>query len=79
VPRFYPNAVTLSKEQGVTEQLTHIQALIAKRIPGGFAVKDSFCTLDLLSLDFRLLFDAVWLWRPPSLAKPAGAGAGIRL
>ncbi len=78
VPRFYPNAVTLSKTHGVTEQLRHIQALMAEKIPGGFAVKDSFCRLDLAPLDFRLLFEAVWLWRPASLSTPERAIAGMR-
>ena len=78
VPRFYPNAVTLSSTQGAAEQLTHIQDLMAEAIPAGLAVKDSFYTLDLAPLEFRLLFEVTWLWRAPGVPKPDGAVAGIR-
>ncbi len=75
-PRFFPNAVTLST-QGSATQLARIQDIIAPKLPGDWAVKDSFCTLDLAQLAFRLLFEAAWLWRFPSLPKPKGVVSGI--
>ena len=78
VPRFYPNVVTLSRTQGTFEILTYIQELIAEKIPGSLAVKDSFCTLDLMPLDFRLLFEAAWLWRTPSQPRLDDAIDGIQ-
>ncbi len=77
VPRFYPNAVTLSQTQGVAEQLAQIQDMNAEGIPGNWAVKDSFCILDLAPLAFQPLFEATWLWRAPSLPKPKVVGVGI--
>ena len=78
VPPFYPNVVTLSGMQARVEQLALIQELAAQKVPGGLGVKDSFCTLDLAPLGFRLLFDAAWLWRPPSQPDPDGAILGIQ-
>lgn len=66
VPRFYPNAVTLSGAEGLAEQPAAIQALIAEGKLDSLAVKDSFCTLDLAPLGFHLLFEATWLWRAPT-------------
>ena len=40
VPRFYPNAGTLGAPS--QQQLDLIDELLAARIPGGWAVKDSF-------------------------------------
>lgn len=78
VPRFYPNVVTLADEHRSAEQLTHIRDLIAADLPGSWAVKDSFSTLDLAALDFQPLFDATWIWREPSRPIPDAAVAGIR-
>lgn len=73
VPRFYPNAVTLSESQETATQLWLIQDLLAAELPGDTTVKDSFCTLDLAPLGFDVLFEATWLWRSPSDPRPAGA------
>jgi hypothetical protein len=72
-PRFYPNAVTLT-EHGLAAQMAGLRELIDERPGGALAVKDSFRTLDLGSLGFRVLFEAEWIWRPAGRALP---GAGI--
>jgi hypothetical protein len=56
VPRYYPNAVTLTAETGITAQMAAIQTLT------GSSVKDSYQTLDLAPLGFNPLFDATWIW-----------------
>jgi len=78
VPRFYPNAVTLSGVEGVAEQLAAIQSLIAEGRLDRLAVKDSFCALDLAPLGFQLLFEATWLWRAPSAPEPSAEMNGIQ-
>src|SRR4051794_3067323 len=65
-PRFYPNAVTL-KVMGSEAQIPAIQRLLDSETLAGFAVKDSFLTLNLAPLGFNPLFEAVWLWRSESL------------
>jgi hypothetical protein len=69
-PPFYPNAVTLAAAHALDAQVAHIHDLIAAGIPGAWAVKDSFCTLDLTPLGFHLLFEAMWIYRPDTLAWP---------
>jgi hypothetical protein len=64
VPRFYPNAGTLAEPS--RRQLELIDELLAARLPSGWAVKDSFCSLDLASRGFRVLFDAEWIYLPVS-------------
>ncbi len=76
-PRFYPNAVTLSA-QGSAAQLERLHELVETGIPGAWGVKDSFSTLDLAPLGFRLLFDAAWLWWPASRPAPQSGSAGAR-
>ncbi|MBV8189590.1 MAG: hypothetical protein JOY64_23540 [Alphaproteobacteria bacterium] len=62
VPRFYPNAVTLTHgEQARAEQRSAIELLAASNLPGRWAVKDSFAALDLSRLGFEVLFDASWI------------------
>jgi len=77
VPRFYPNVVTLATRDGMAAQLAHIQALMATDLPGGWGVKDSFCSLDLAALGFAPLFEATWLWRAPFQALPDRAASGL--
>lgn len=74
VPRFYSNAVTL-KRDGVAEQLAAIQTLSG--VLDVFSVKDSFSTLDLTPLGFRLLFEAMWLWREADRPLPDHAPDGV--
>src|ERR1700722_8120221 len=64
-PRFYPNAVTLSSSQS-TRQYEIIRALIKMGIPGDWAVKDSFDTLDLASGGFHEVIRGEWIHRPTS-------------
>ncbi|MCL5994544.1 MAG: hypothetical protein M1546_00625 [Chloroflexi bacterium] len=70
VPRFYPNAVTLSNTRGLAEQRALIQDLIATSTLPNLAIKDSFCALDPAPFACHLLFEATWLWRSTSLPKP---------
>jgi len=77
VPRFYPNVVTLSTQDGTAAQLAHIRALVAAGLPGSWGVKDSFCSLDLATLGFQPLFEATWLWRAPFQPLPNRAASGL--
>ncbi len=73
-PPFYPNVVTFSHKE-VDRQVEQIRELLSAGIPGEWAVKDSFCTLDLVPLGFHVLFDATWIYRPvihPPEAKADG-------
>ena len=64
-PRFYPNAVTLTASQS-TRQYEIVRALIEIGIPGDWAVKDSFDTLDLASEGFHELMRGEWVHRRTS-------------
>ena len=66
VPRFYPNAITLSDRRDVHVQRTHLETLLALNLPASWGIKDSFCALDLTRLGFQLQFEATWLWRTPT-------------
>jgi hypothetical protein len=77
VPRFYPNAVTLSANSGVADQLAAIRDLVATAPLVSFGVKDSFTTLDLAPLAFHVLFEAQWLWRAGSRPPPARLDTGL--
>lgn len=60
LPRFYPNAQTLA--EGNSRQLNLVQELIDQGLPSGWAVKDSFASLDLTACGFTVLFDAQWIY-----------------
>src|SRR5207244_420931 len=60
VPRFYPNAVTLTGNEGAADQRAAIETLVAENGLTGFGVKDSFYSLDLAPLNFHVLFEATW-------------------
>ena len=77
VPPFYPNAITLT-DADAGAQLASIRDLLSAGIPGAWAVKDSYCALDLAPLGFQVLFDAQWIWRSPSLPLPADTVANVR-
>lgn len=64
-PRYYPNLVTLTPAVRAAPQMAQIQALLRSDLPGGWAVKDSFSTLDLAPLGFQVAFSASWLWLAP--------------
>jgi hypothetical protein len=77
VPRFYPNAETLAEPS--QRQLDLIDELVAARLPPGWAVKDSFCMLDLASRGFRVLFAAEWVYLPISRVRDvAHTGKALR-
>jgi hypothetical protein len=64
VPRFYPNVVTLTTgEADIVEQRQAVRILLKSNLPGRWAVKDSFNTLDIARLGFDVLFDANWIRR----------------
>jgi hypothetical protein len=77
-PPFYPNAVTLAAGHDHDAQLGHIRDLIAARIPGAWAVKDSFSALDLASLGFKILFEAMWIYRSPTAVRPTEWNTDVR-
>ncbi len=69
-PPFYPNVVTLDPEAGQTAVGPIIDELQAAPSLAAFAVKDSFCTLDLEKVGFVRLFDASWIWKEPARPRP---------
>lgn len=77
-PRYYPNLVTLRDTNDQTAVLDQIRGLIELPLPGSWAVKDSFCTLDLSAQGFDLLFDASWIWREPLPREPIVQASEIR-
>jgi hypothetical protein len=72
-PRFYPNAVTLSRGEGdITEQRQIVRILLKSNLPGRWAVKDCFNSLDIARLGFDVLFEANWIrHRPPEAVSPS--------
>ena len=67
-PRFYPNIVTLSPDDLSAQR--HAVERLRQALPGSWAVKDSFATLDLAPLAFTQLFEAQWIWRPGDAQPP---------
>lgn len=64
VPRFYPNVVTLTTgEADIAEQRQAVRILQKSHLPGRWAVKDSFKTLDIARLGFEVLLEANWIRR----------------
>ena len=61
-PRFYPNVVTLARDDtAIAEQLGNIEILQKSNLPGRWAVKDSFLALDLSRRGFEVLQEASWI------------------
>lgn len=77
MPRFYPNAVTLS-DSASAAQLAGIGDLVAAGLSGEWGVKDSFAVLDLAPLGFRVLFDAQWICRSAAVPPPDMSIADVR-
>jgi hypothetical protein len=76
VPRFYPNVVSLTTGKVDTdEQRQVVRMLLKSNLPGRWAVKDSFKTLDIARLGFDVLFEANWIRLPPS--RPASTVVGF--
>jgi len=62
VPRFYPNVVTLTTGKAdIVEQRQTVRILQKSNLPGRWAVKDSFNTLDIARLGFEVLLEANWI------------------
>ncbi|MBS0519058.1 MAG: hypothetical protein JSR90_10220 [Proteobacteria bacterium] len=62
VPRFYPNVITLTTgEPDIEEQRQTVRLLLSSHLPGRWAVKDSFKTLNLTRLGFDVLQEANWV------------------
>lgn len=73
MPRFYPNAVTLAGDEAArAAQLADLDILAASHLPGRWAVKDSFATLDLSRRGFDVLLEASWMRATMPADGPAG-------
>jgi hypothetical protein len=66
-PAYYPDAVTLSPDAGPGDVLPGIDTAAP-----GACVKDSFATLDLAPLGFRVLSAAEWIHRRAPTGEPGG-------
>ncbi|WIM14071.1 hypothetical protein [Enhydrobacter sp.] len=76
VPRFYPNVVTLTAGQAdIAEQRQAVRILLKSHLPGRWAVKDSFGTLDIARLGFEVLQEASWIRKQQP--KPAPLVSGL--
>src|SRR5262249_13713098 len=63
-PPYYSNAITLNPDD-TDAQLAGIRALLDAGLSDSWSVKDSFCSLDLSQLGFRVLFEAPWFVLAP--------------
>ncbi|MGO4570778.1 hypothetical protein [Microvirga sp. 2TAF3] len=70
-PPFYPDAVTLEPGDA-PGHVDLIADLVGRNGDRGWAVKDSFCNLDLSPLGFETLFTARWLFRDALSTRDAG-------
>jgi hypothetical protein len=72
-PPLYPNLVTLDGSAPAQQaaQLRAIEGLQSLDLPTGWAVKDSFRSLDLAPRGFEMLFEAFWIVRDPAAPMPA--------
>ena len=78
MPRFYPNAVTLDARRGRHRRAAPDRRILQKsNLPGRWAVKDSFNTLDIARLGFDVLFEASWIRKVD--ARDGHAGLGLCL
>jgi hypothetical protein len=76
VPRFYPNVVTLTTgDADVAEQRQAVRILQKSHLPGRWAVKDSFHSLDIARLGFEVLLEAKWIRK--QAPKPATMISGL--
>jgi hypothetical protein len=65
-PPYYSQLVTLTPEN--IEQLARITDL-RWLLTQPWSFKDAFCTLDVSSDGFEILFEAQWIWRDPAKVK----------
>jgi len=76
VPRFYPNVVTLTAgDADVAEQRQAVRILQKSHLPGRWAVKDSFRSLDIARLGFEVLLEGKWIRK--AAPKPATMVSGL--
>ena len=73
LPRFYPNAQTLAERS--SRQIDLIMELTNQSLPSGWAVKDSFASLDLTTSGFTALFDAQWIYLTPERLRVVGSAS----
>ena len=78
-PKFYPNLVTLSGDEGLKSKQIGMIRDLARIIPSeGWGLKDSFASLNLKADGFSILFEAVWLWRGVSAKQTTFSTQGKR-
>lgn len=77
-PVYYPNLVTLSPTAHLDPHQRALAALFTERKDYPVSVKDSFAVLDLTPLGFQQLFQAQWLFRPASAARPQQGMADLQ-
>jgi hypothetical protein len=61
-PPLFPNVISLAPSASGSALTAVLE--VRDRLPGSWAVKDSFRSLELEGLGFEVLFDAEWLYRP---------------
>jgi len=76
LPPHHPNLVTLAPAS--EPALAAVRELERARPAASWAVKDSFATLALAPLGFRLLFSAEWIARPP-ISRPSTRARWLRV
>ena len=69
-PLLYPDAVTLVPDPSLESLVVRIDA------SPGCSIKDSFATLNLAGLGFRVLFEAQWIVRTLAETRTIGADLG---
>lgn len=77
-PPYYPDVVTLAPEEAAPEQLKVIASLVGSPRGAGWAVKDSFRSLDLHPLGFAVLSDAEWILRLPTADDAQESTTGLQ-
>lgn len=77
-PIYYPNLVTLSPTTRLDSHRGALAALLTERKAYPVSVKDSFAILDLTLFGFQPLFQAQWLFRPASVARPQQGMADLQ-
>jgi hypothetical protein len=76
-PPNYPDVVTLAPVEAAGEQIEAITSLVGSPRGAGWAVKDSFRSLDLHPLGFVVLFDAEWILRQPAAGDAQESPTGL--
>lgn len=77
-PPFYPNAVTLGDARQVEAHKERIAEMVRAGLPEGWAIKDSFQTLNLDSIGGEVWFEAQWLYRSATSPLAIADISGVR-